>query len=169
MFFQYTGNVTNAGNNHLISSNTTSNGTSRSLVDFSEFGDTELAGYRLRCGVWITFVLATGFVAAAKFYFGHQGPGLEILVFCGLLTLLLSACLYSILCRRSQNTAHQEQHMQEEHITSLTTVNPAANESIRPVPVVRQNPPPPYHIAILIPPPATLDEAPPPSYDKVMR
>lgn len=162
-------NVTNAGNNQLILSNTTTNGTNRSLLDFSEFSDAELAGCRLRCGVWLTFVIATAFVAAAKFYFGHEGPGLEILVFCGLLTLLLYACLYSILCRRTQNNNHQEQHIQEEHMAALATASTAPSESVRPIPVVRQNPPPPYHIAILIPPPTLSEEAPPPSYDKIIR
>lgn len=53
-------------------SNTVASGTNRSILDLSEFSDAELAGYRLRCGVWITFVLATGFVVAAKFSFGHE-------------------------------------------------------------------------------------------------
>lgn len=71
LLFVYS-NVTTAGNNQLILSNTTSNGTNRSFLDFSEFNDAELASYRLRCGVWITFVLVTGFVAAAKFYFSSE-------------------------------------------------------------------------------------------------
>lgn len=166
MFFLYTGNVTTAGNNQLILSNTTSNGTNRSLLDFSEFNDAELASYRLRCGVWITFVLAAGFVAAAKFYFGDKGQGIEIFIFWGLLTLSLFACLYSILYCRNQRNSHEEHQIQEEHITSTTTM---PNENIRPISIIRQNPPPPYHIAILIPPSNASDEAPPPSYDKVMR
>lgn len=65
-------NVTDAGNNQLILSNATASDASRSLLGFSEFSDAELAGFRLRCGIWITFVLATIFVAAAKFYFGYR-------------------------------------------------------------------------------------------------
>ncbi|XP_066588915.1 uncharacterized protein [Prorops nasuta] len=159
-------NVTNIGNNQQILSNSSTNGTNRSLLDFSEFTDAELAGYRLRSGVWITFVLATGFVAAAKFYFGHQGPGLEILVFCGLVTLLLIACTYTILCRRTHNIRQRERRIQEDH-SSLT--NTLTNESITHANIARQNSPPPYHIAILIPPLSMTEEAPPPSYDKVMR
>lgn len=162
-------NVTTAGNNQLILSNTTSNGTNRSLLDFSEFNDAELASYRLRCGVWITFVLATGFVAAAKFYFSDRGQGIEIFVFWGLLTLSLFACLYSILYCRNQRNNHQEHQIQEEHIASVTATTPMPNENIRPISVVRQNPPPPYHIAILIPSNNSSEEAPPPSYDKIMR
>lgn len=170
MFFLYTGNVTTAGNNQLILSNTATNGTNRSLLDFSEFNDAEVASYRLRCGVWTTFVFATGFVAAARFYFGDHGQGIEVFVFCGLLTLLLLfACLYSILCHRNQRNNHQEHHIQEDHIASVTATNTVSNENIRPISVMRQNPPPPYHIAILIPPHNSSDEAPPPSYDKVMR
>ncbi|XP_043577843.1 uncharacterized protein LOC122565687 isoform X2 [Bombus pyrosoma] len=163
-------NVTTAGNNQLILSNTTSNGTNRSFLDFSEFNDAELASYRLRCGVSITFVLATGFVAAAKFYFSDRGQGIEILVFWGLLTLLLLfSCLYSILCCRHHHNSHEEHQIQEERIASVTGTTPIPNENIRPISVVRQNPPPPYHIAILIPSNNLPEEAPPPSYDKIMR
>ncbi|KZC09685.1 hypothetical protein WN55_00819 [Dufourea novaeangliae] len=167
-------NVTTAGNNQLILSNTTPNGTNRSLLDFSEFNDAELASYRLRCGVWITFVLAAGFIAAAKFYFRDEGQGIEIFVVWGLSTLTLFTCFYSILCLRNQrNNRHEhhihEEHVPEEHIASVTAANAMPNETIGPISVVRQNPPPPYHIAILIPPPNPSEEAPPPSYDKVMR
>ncbi|XP_076232768.1 uncharacterized protein LOC143178152 isoform X2 [Calliopsis andreniformis] len=164
-----TNNVTTAGNNQLILSNSTSNGTNRSLLDFSEFSQPELSSYRLRCAVCITFVLATGYVAVAKFFFGDQSQGIEAFVFWALLTLLLCACFYSTLRRRNQRNNHQDHHIQEEHIATVTTTNTISNENIRPISVVRQNPPPPYHIAILIPPPNTPDEAPPPSYDKVMR
>lgn len=111
-----------------------------------------------------------------------QGPGLEILVFCGLLLILLIACLYSIFCR-VQNHGRPEHRMQEDHIAALTSASDVSvGESVRstvpttvrqnppPPTTVRQNPPPPpYHIAILIPPSNTTDETPPPSYDKVMR
>ncbi|XP_012273135.1 uncharacterized protein LOC105695792 [Orussus abietinus] len=146
------------------------NDTSRGLLHFSDFSDAELAGYRLSCGVWITFVLAIGFVAAAKFYFDHQGTGLEVLLFCGLLvTLLLSGCFYSILRRRSRHSHHQESRSQDNPVTVLTATNAIVNENIAPIPTNRQNPPPPYHIAILIPPPDSPEEAPPPAYDKVIR
>lgn len=169
MFFLYTGNVTNAGNNQLILSNTVTNGTNRSILSLSEFSDAELAGYRLRCGVWITFVLGTGVVVAATFSFGHESPGLEISVLCGLLTLLLLACLYSILCRHTHENYDQEHRVQEDQIASLTNSNLSTTENLRPVPVIRQHPPPPYHIAILIPPLDSSDEAAPPSYDKIIR
>ncbi|KAL0117448.1 hypothetical protein PUN28_010349 [Cardiocondyla obscurior] len=187
-------NVTDASNNQLILSNTTAaNGAerNRSLLTGSvfELREAELAGFRLRCGIWSTFALATVFVAAAKFYFGYRGPGLEILVFCGLLILLLSACLYSIFCKYHN---HRESHyhhggrsehntrMQEDHIVTLTNASNIGDSIVNratTVPTtttVRQPPPPPYHIAILIPPPSppplvASDEAPPPSYDKVMR
>lgn len=120
---------------------------------------------------------------------------MEILVFCGLLILLLSACLYSIFCKyhRESHYHHsgQSEHnarMQEDHIlderiqrsmNQLMNVSSIGDNVVSrataTVPTVRQNPPPPpYHIAILIPPPsppplASSDEAPPPSYDKVMR
>ncbi|XP_014603180.1 PREDICTED: uncharacterized protein LOC106786383 isoform X1 [Polistes canadensis] len=170
MFFLYTGNVTNAGNNQLILSNTVASGTNRSILDLSELSDADLAGYRLRCAVWITFVLATGFVVAAKLSFGHEGLGLEIFVFCGLLTLLLLICLCIILCGRNpENNSRQENRIQENQITSLTNASLSTTENLRPIPLIRQHPPPPYHIAILIPPPDSSDEAAPPSYDKVFQ
>ncbi|XP_076675166.1 uncharacterized protein LOC143372634 isoform X1 [Andrena cerasifolii] len=162
-------NVTTAGNNQLILSNATANGTNRSLLDFSEFNETELANYRLRYAVCITFILATGYIVVAKFYFGNQNQGIELILFWGVLTFLLFACFYTTLHRRSQRNNHQEHHIQEEHIAAVTATSAIPNENIRPISVVRQNPPPPYHIAILIPPPNSSDEAPPPSYDKVVR
>lgn len=68
-------NVTDTGNNQLILPNATATGTNRSVLGFSEFSDAELAGFRLRCGIWITFVIASTFVAAAKFYFGYRVSG----------------------------------------------------------------------------------------------
>ncbi|XP_011688601.1 PREDICTED: uncharacterized protein LOC105450456 [Wasmannia auropunctata] len=187
-------NVTDASNNQLILSNATGvNGAERngSLLTESDFElrEAELAGFRLRCGIWSTFALATVFVVGAKFYFGYRGPGLEILVFLGLVLLLLSACLYSILCKyhrdshyRHSGRPEHDARMQEDHIVALTNATSIGDGVISratatvPTTTVRQNPPPPpYHIAILIPPPpsppslALSDEAPPPSYDKVMR
>lgn len=168
MFFLYTGNVTTAGNNQLILSNTTPNGANRSLLDFSEFNEAELGCDKSWYGVRIMFLLVLGFLAAVKFYFRDQGHGVQIFMLCALLTLLLLfACLHAILFPQSQRNTHQEHHIQEEHIASVTATNSILNENIRPISVVRQNPPPPYHIAILIPPNSS-DEAPPPSYDKVV-
>lgn len=110
---------------------------------------------------------------------------MEILVFCGLLILLLSACLYSIFCRRHDQSRYhhgsRSEHsarMQEDHLTALTNASGIGETVVgrmtttvsTTTTAVRQNPPPPpYHIAILIPPlpPTFSDEAPPPSYDKV--
>ncbi|XP_011494895.1 PREDICTED: uncharacterized protein LOC105359864 [Ceratosolen solmsi marchali] len=161
---------TNTTGNNLHVPQSTSNSSSRGLLNFSELNDAVMAGYRLRCSVWIIFVLATGFVAAAKFYFDHQqGAGLEVLVFCGLLViLLLSGCFYSIICRRAQNNHHQE--IEVEPIATVAVSNTISNDNIRQVSMpIRQNPPPPYHIAILIPPPISSDETPPPAYDKIVQ
>ncbi|CAK9809507.1 hypothetical protein ANTPLA_LOCUS6220 [Anthophora plagiata] len=162
-------NVTTAGNNQLILSNSTSNRTNRSLLDFPEINNAERASCRIRAVLSI-FMVATAFVTAAiKFYFGDGFLDREIFVFWGLLILLLNACLYPILCCRNRRNNHQEHQIQEEHIVSVTGANAMPNENIRPISVVSHNPPPPYHIAILIPPHNSSDETPPPSYDKVMR
>ncbi|CAL7947377.1 unnamed protein product [Xylocopa violacea] len=157
-------NVTTAGNNQLILSNTTPNGTNRNFLDFSEFNDAELkASYRR--GLLIIFILATVSVAAIKFYPSDKDQ-VEIFIFWGLLTSLF-VCLYFILCHRNQHSSHQEHQIQEEHIASVTGTTTMPNENVRPISIVRQNPPPPYHIAILTPPRNSSDEAPPPSYDNV--
>lgn len=96
-------------------------------------------------------------------------------MYCGLLvTLLLSGCFYSILCRRTEDNAAARDsvlQVQDDPIAALTAANTIANESIglpTVIPVAGQNPPPPpYHIAILIPPSHSADDIPPPSYDKV--
>ncbi|KAG8036129.1 hypothetical protein G9C98_004709 [Cotesia typhae] len=87
----------------------------------------ELAGYRLRCGVWITFILATGFVSIAKFYFNHRpDKGLDVLIFCGLLVaLMISGCFYTTLFRRNRNDHHY--HVPEISIATVATE--AANEA----------------------------------------
>ncbi|EZA54172.1 uncharacterized protein LOC105280395 isoform X2 [Ooceraea biroi] len=186
-------NVTDVSNNQLILSNATSTNSSNrgcQFLGFSEFSDADLAGYRLRCGIWITFILVTTFVAIAKFYFGYREPGPELFVFCGLLTLLLLGCLYSIFCNGQERLRDSQNHqddgdrsehsarMQEDHIVALTSASSVSESVVGraaatvPTTTVRQNPPPPpYHIAILIPPPppTSSDEAPPPSYDKIMR
>ncbi|KAJ8679414.1 hypothetical protein QAD02_015201 [Eretmocerus hayati] len=162
-------NSSDPGNNQQIlpqSSNNTNGGTS----NFSEFSYADMTNYKLRCSVWIIFLMITGFAAAARFYFVHQGfmqgAGFELLVFCGLLVILLmSGYFYSIACRHMQNTHHQE--IPTEPVASVSVVDPTPAQSIRPMPP-RQNPPPPYHIAILIPQP-NLEEAPPPAYDKIIQ
>lgn len=70
-FFSFSSNLNNTNNNQQALPQSTS-ATNRGLLSFSEFSDAEMAGYRLRCSVWIIFILATGFVAAARFYFDHQ-------------------------------------------------------------------------------------------------
>ncbi|XP_076276317.1 uncharacterized protein LOC143207103 isoform X2 [Lasioglossum baleicum] len=65
-------NVTTAGNNQLILSNTTPNGTNMSLLFFSDFNDTLLARCNLRRCVYTIFIVAIGFVIAGRFYFRDE-------------------------------------------------------------------------------------------------
>ncbi|XP_015597421.1 uncharacterized protein LOC107268805 isoform X2 [Cephus cinctus] len=164
-------NVSNIGNNQHSLPYAASNVTNQRL-DVSDCDHPELAQCRLRCFIWITFFLGIGIVSAARYYFEHQRNGLELLLFCGLLViLLLSGCFCAILCHRVHNRHHhrQEPHIAEDPISLLTAANTIANEHIRPIPVATQNSPPPYHIAVLIPSPDSPEEAPPPSYDKIIR
>ncbi|XP_015110149.1 uncharacterized protein LOC107036604 isoform X1 [Diachasma alloeum] len=168
--------TTSAQPRRVISSDPNANG---AILEFPEMRDAELAGYRLRCGVWITFVLASGFVSIAKFYFGNRpDTGPDVLIFCGLLlTLLISGCFFTI-TRRARNAERNQNNHQEvcPHHVCYYAVNSA---ELRPqvqtlrVPMPAPTPPPispsppPYHIAILIPQAEPPDvEAPPPSYDK---
>jgi hypothetical protein len=85
-----------------------------------------------------------------------------------LVVLLMSGCLYSIICRRAQN--NHRQTIQTEPMESDAVSNMILSDSARQVSMpARLNPPPPYHIAILIPPPISSDEAPPPAYDKIIQ
>uniref|UniRef100_A0A1B0GQE8 Uncharacterized protein n=1 Tax=Phlebotomus papatasi TaxID=29031 RepID=A0A1B0GQE8_PHLPP len=65
--------------------------------------ESQLLPAHLKCGMWASLALATVFVAGAKFYFDHQGSGLEVLIFCAFsATFFLAACTVS-LCRRSRD------------------------------------------------------------------
>uniref|UniRef100_A0AAG5DRF7 Uncharacterized protein n=1 Tax=Anopheles atroparvus TaxID=41427 RepID=A0AAG5DRF7_ANOAO len=59
--------------------------------------DAQLLPAHLKCGMWASLALATVFVAGAKFYFDHQGTGLEVLIFCAFsATFFLAACTVSL-------------------------------------------------------------------------
>ncbi|XP_043273823.1 uncharacterized protein [Venturia canescens] len=127
------GIVSSSSERPVLPNETTNNGglNRAGFLDFSEISDTELAGYRLRCGVWITFVLATGFVSVAKFYFSNRDAGLDMLIFCGLLfTLLLSGCCYSTLFRRAQSHLRHQEHLEpeEQHIATLAAALETARD-----------------------------------------
>lgn len=100
-------NVTDTSNNQLILSNATASGTNRSLLGFSEFSDAELAGYRLRCGIWITFVVASTFVAAAKFYFGYR---VSVQRICTPLFSTIMEFSFSLRCFLFANTSRHKHH-----------------------------------------------------------
>ncbi|EAT46175.1 AAEL002579-PA [Aedes aegypti] len=147
--------------------------------------DAQLLPAHLKCGMWASLALATVFVAGAKFYFDHQGTGLEVLIFCAFsATFFLAACTVS-LCRRPRDMQMPVNNVISETISNgdqnslqnnpdLVSGTPATllNGSLG---GTQQNslgvlaPPPPYHIAILLPESAKeTDETPPPSYDKIV-
>ncbi|KAH8379055.1 hypothetical protein KR009_002816 [Drosophila setifemur] len=64
-----------------------------------QHADSQLLPSHLKCGMCASLVLASVFVAGTKFYFDHQGTGLEVLIFCAFsAAFFLAACLVS-LCR----------------------------------------------------------------------
>lgn len=158
-----------------------------------QHADSQLLPSHLKCGMCASLVLASVFVAGAKFYFDHQGTGLEVLIFCAFsATFFLAACMVS-LCRipkgllpsRSNGRAvchsrgvnasgsgggcmlelNDVRYLDERQVEISAATAAAAAAG-----------PPPYHIAILLPeqtPTALgkqlpLDESPPPSYDKIL-
>lgn len=83
---------------HRYSSAAINMRTSNMTVD-ANGGDAQLLPSHLKCGMCASLVLASVFVAGAKFYFDHQGTGLEVLIFCAFsATFFLAACTVS-LCR----------------------------------------------------------------------
>uniref|UniRef100_A0A1B6CB06 Uncharacterized protein n=2 Tax=Clastoptera arizonana TaxID=38151 RepID=A0A1B6CB06_9HEMI len=132
---------------------------------------------KVKCGMWASFALATVFVAGAKFYFDHQGTGLEILVFSTLMIVfLLAACSVS-LCRSKAtrdllSAAVTVSNQTPAHPPPIPTLQIIQTTNIdgtsQQVPPHIEPPPPPYHIAILLPQQINQEEVPPPSYDKAV-
>ncbi|XP_055530392.1 uncharacterized protein LOC129721635 [Wyeomyia smithii] len=148
--------------------------------------DAQLLPAHLKCGMWASLALATVFVAGAKFYFDHQGTGLEVLIFCAFsATFFLAACTVS-LCRRPRDLQISANNVISETISNGEQNSLQNNPDLvnsHPSPLLNgsaggtnpQNslallaPPPPYHIAILLPESTKeTDETPPPSYDKIV-
>ncbi|KAL9704487.1 hypothetical protein quinque_008005 [Culex quinquefasciatus] len=148
--------------------------------------DAQLLPAHLKCGMWASLALATVFVAGAKFYFDHQGTGLEVLIFCAFsATFFLAACTVS-LCRRPRDLQMPANNVISETISNAEQTSLQNNPDLmngNPSPLLNGSvggmipanslavlaPPPPYHIAILLPESTKdLDETPPPSYDKIL-
>uniref|UniRef100_A0A182PWG3 Uncharacterized protein n=1 Tax=Anopheles epiroticus TaxID=199890 RepID=A0A182PWG3_9DIPT len=158
--------------------------------------DAQLLPAHLKCGMWASLALATVFVAGAKFYFDHQGTGLEVLIFCAFsATFFLAACTVSLWRRPrdiqitgnnviSETISNAEQSSLQNNPEFLSSnPSPLLNGSAGSGPLgglvpgnIQQAalasivaPPPPYHIAILLPDNTKdVEETPPPSYDKIV-
>ncbi|XP_053670666.1 uncharacterized protein LOC128720991 [Anopheles nili] len=158
--------------------------------------DAQLLPAHLKCGMWASLALATVFVAGAKFYFDHQGTGLEVLIFCAFsATFFLAACTVSLWRRPrdvhissnnviSETVSNAEQGSLQNNAEIMSShPSPLLNGSVGSGPLgglgtenIQQAsmanavaPPPPYHIAILLPEATKeTEETPPPSYDKIV-
>uniref|UniRef100_A0A1A9ZBX6 Uncharacterized protein n=1 Tax=Glossina pallidipes TaxID=7398 RepID=A0A1A9ZBX6_GLOPL len=154
--------------------------------------DNQLLPTHLKCGMCASLVLASVFVAGAKFYFDHQGTGLEVLIFCAFsATFFLAACTVS-LCRVPKGLLpHRSTADQRRTACGLSSRGSTLN-SVDDIVVsglhelqertqtvannaAAQAGPPPYHIAILLPETknhdkgiTSVEESPPPSYDKIL-
>uniref|UniRef100_A0A182SEY6 Uncharacterized protein n=1 Tax=Anopheles maculatus TaxID=74869 RepID=A0A182SEY6_9DIPT len=189
--------------NHIYSASTQSSGAE--IEGISNVGqhiqphvghDAQLLPAHLKCGMWASLALATVFVAGAKFYFDHQGTGLEVLIFCAFsATFFLAACTVS-LWRRPRDIQIASNNVISETISNAEQSSLQNNPeflSSNPSPLLNGSagsgplgglvpgslqqaslasivaPPPPYHIAILLPDTSKeTEETPPPSYDKVV-
>lgn len=89
--------------------------------------ESQLLPTHLKFGMWASLALATIFVTSAKFYFDHQGTGLEVLLFCAFsATFFLAACTVSI-CRRpgpSRDPAINTAHTIQTQTDQLSSVEP---------------------------------------------
>ncbi|KAL1132341.1 hypothetical protein AAG570_010297 [Ranatra chinensis] len=115
--------------------------------------------------MWASFALATVFVAGAKFYFDHQGTGLEVLVICTVLVVvmyMLAGCTMSV-CR---SKVHRPPPPTSEGPpnTPVARLELIQHQAYGQQQAQIEAPPPPYHIAISLPQCIT----PPPSYEKAV-
>lgn len=86
--------------------------------------ESQLLPTHLKFGMWASLALATIFVTSAKFYFDHQGSGLEVLLFCAFsATFFLAACTVSI-CRRPASRELNTAHTIQTQTDQLSSVEP---------------------------------------------
>lgn len=177
-----------------------SNGNMRATITHNgiiDDAETQPLLTHLKCGMWASLILASVFVAGAKFYFDNQGTGLEVIIFCAFsATFFLAACTVS-LCRLPKGLV-TARHMSANNRGLLTNnqgggggviagptgitgnsqqlfgqSNDQRLHELQERTAAAQAGPPPYHIAILLPEntkevTAVSDESPPPSYDKIL-
>lgn len=140
-----------------------------------QHADSQLLPSHLKCGMCASLVLASVFVAGTKFYFDHQGTGLEVLIFCAFsATFFLAACMVS-LCRIPKgllsSAGRAEARAAVCHSRGVNSTVPELDENasracvyqmrvpFQEQPLTAGSPPaaaatagpPPYHIAILLP------------------
>ncbi|KAH8274319.1 hypothetical protein KR026_009379 [Drosophila bipectinata] len=142
-----------------------------------QHADSQLLPSHLKCGMCASLVLASVFVAGTKFYFDHQGTGLEVIIFCAFsATFFLAACLVS-LCRIPKgllsSSGRTESRAAVCHSRGIPGTRRGSGEDGTPAagcllemsdvryleerqgvagdPAVAAAGPPPYHIAILLP------------------
>ncbi|SPP76377.1 myb-like protein Q [Drosophila guanche] len=160
-----------------------------------QHADSQLLPSHLKCGMCASLVLASVFVAGTKFYFDHQGTGLEVLIFCAFsATFFLAACMVS-LCRIPKGLLSNRGGARATvcHSRGVNAAMPGASASAAASCLLEMSDvryleerqvttgsaatagPPPYHIAILLPEQTAamgkqmpMDESPPPSYDKIL-
>lgn len=97
--------------------------------------ETQLLPSHLKFGLWASLALATIFVTSAKFYFDHQGTGLEVLIFCAFsATFFLLACTASLWKKPTvegdslPNAGHTIQTQTEQIVTVDPPVQPPVSK-----------------------------------------
>lgn len=131
---------------------------------------------RLKCGVWIFFALVTFFLAGAKYYFHGINIGVEVLVFCSLLVVVLILGGLISLCEAivSYSPANTRSEMPVMRIIEEQEIEDPQDQGSPTNNTTSELPPPPYHIAVMLAPRNDLDtiqvirDSPPPTYEKAV-
>lgn len=133
---------------------------------------------KLKCGVWIFFAVVTFFLAGAKYYFHGINIGVEVLVFCSLLVVVLLLGGLISLCEAivSYSPANNRPEMPIMRIVEEQEPNePMQDQTSSTIHAPSElPPPPPYHIAVMLSPRNDLDaiqvirDSPPPTYEKAV-
>lgn len=163
-----------------------------------ESTDLQFLPLHLKCGIFASLVLAIAFIVGIKVYFDNHGTKFEVGLFWLLTATFVFAFCFVSICKvprvlfASTTSSRSNSRDQTRDRCSMDDVGGRGSmvnsieeavvtglqefqqEQIQSININAQAGPPPYHIAILLPETKakeeinTLEESPPPSYDKIL-
>lgn len=162
-----------------------------------ESTDLQFLPLHLKCGIFVSLVLAIAFIVGIKVYFDNHGTKFEVGLFWLLTATFVFAFCFVSICKvprvlfASTTSSRSNSRDQTRDRCSMdeaggrgSVVNSIDDavitglheyqQEIQSININTQAGPPPYHIAILLPEAkakediSTLEESPPPSYDKIL-